>query len=683
MAAPPEIKVRITGDTKGLEDAGNKVAKTLKDVNASISRLEKEIADNIRISRGYAGAVEELNKELKNGTISQGQYQKALSRLRRDEKETEVATKELRRELSGLKQDSRNLQSAALGAAGGQSALSNQIKGTTPTLLEFNRVIQDAPFGIQGVGNNIQQLVANFQVLRQNAGSTKAAFSALLGSFAGPAGILFVVSAATSLLTVYADRLFKTAGATNELNKATLDFAADARAEISTLKELLAIAGNETESREKRAQAVQILQDKYPQYLKNLTTENTTTQAIKKSVDELTKSLELRARVQGAQELLTQKAKEALESQQKAQDQYQKTLDNLPQTLQRAQQANASYARGLGGTAQQVFDVSLNEARQREIANERLKKSLSESESEYQKYVKNLTQILSGADAISGAFGKIGGGGGKTKEIKPPKFAFSSVDLEGLEAIGVQAGQTLQKSLSAQQNAVRKGMGDLLDKPLADSLRKATPQLETFAAKFDVVKEAGIAFSSAIGQGFSQLGSLISNSLQTGIGVLDIFVSTLVNGIAQLAASFAQKALIDRLFAVSSLGANLTASNANAITIATSAAAGLGPLGLAALPGFLSGTLATVNAAFAAIPKFAQGGIVGGGSFTGDDLLARLNSGERVLTIQDQGILTRVLQGNLRNMGEPAVVTVEGVIRGNDILIANRRAERNNRRFGR
>jgi len=653
MAAPPEIKVRITGDTKGLEDAGNKVAKTLKDVNASISRLEKEIADNIRISRGYAGAVEELNKELKNGTISQGQYQKALSRLRRDEKETEVATKELRRELSGLKQDSRNLQSAALGAASGQSALNSQIRGTTPTLLEFNRVIQDAPYGIQGVGNNIQQLVANFAVLKQNAGSTKAAFSALLGVFSGPAGLLFVVSAATSLLTVFAGKLF------------------DSKENADALKKKL----------EEVNESFDVELGLNQQILDNLETQELSTSDIKKAREgillnqlqsvgavlaenqALLNQLKIQNEIVSDWELITQLITQGVGGALVILNQFYKVSQDINDAISGALKdvlgINSVRARFAAATA---GDLKKQKALEQE--NLSIQTKLQEVVGQILELRKESTKETK-----------------KEQSLKTPKF--STVDLEGLEAIGLQAGQTLQKSLSEQQNAVRKGMGDLLDKPLADSLRKATPQLEAFAAKFDVVKEAGIAFSSAIGQGFSQLGSLISNSLQTGIGVLDIFVSTLVNGIAQLAASFAQKALIDRLFAVSSLGANLTASNANAITIATSAAAGLGPLGLAALPGFLSGTLATVNAAFAAIPKFAQGGIVGGGSFTGDDLLARLNSGERVLTIQDQGILTRVLQGNLRSMGEPAVVTVEGVIRGNDILIANRRAERNNRRFGR
>ncbi len=89
----------------------------------------------------------------------------------------------------------------------------------TPTLLEFNRVIQDAPFGIQGVANNIQQLTQNFGTLSRSAGGPIQALKLLAGSFAGPAGILFVVSAATSLLVAFGDELFKSKDNAEELQK--------------------------------------------------------------------------------------------------------------------------------------------------------------------------------------------------------------------------------------------------------------------------------------------------------------------------------------------------------------------------------------------------------------------------------------------------------------------------------
>ena len=76
--------------------------------------------------------------------------------------------------------------------------------------------------------------------------------------------------------------------------------------------------------------------------------------------------------------------------------------------------------------------------------------------------------------------------------------------------------------------------------------------------------------------------------------------------------------------------------------------------------------VATVASVFASLPKFADGGIVGGSSFFGDKLLARVNSGEMILNKQQQGRLLAMTAGNN--------VRVSGDVRlsGKDIYISLR-----------
>lgn len=69
--------------------------------------------------------------------------------------------------------------------------------------------------------------------------------------------------------------------------------------------------------------------------------------------------------------------------------------------------------------------------------------------------------------------------------------------------------------------------------------------------------------------------------------------------------------------------------------------------------------IAAILAAFSAIPKFAKGGIVGGGSRHGDKILARLNAGEGVLTAE--GIESLHDAANPRNS---RTVHVVGVLKG-------------------
>lgn len=74
--------------------------------------------------------------------------------------------------------------------------------------------------------------------------------------------------------------------------------------------------------------------------------------------------------------------------------------------------------------------------------------------------------------------------------------------------------------------------------------------------------------------------------------------------------------------------------------------------------------VATIASVFSSLPKFADGGIVGGSSYFGDKLLARVNSGEMVL---NQGQQARLL-----SMTEGGNVRVTGDVRlnGKDIYIS-------------
>ena len=50
-------------------------------------------------------------------------------------------------------------------------------------------------------------------------------------------------------------------------------------------------------------------------------------------------------------------------------------------------------------------------------------------------------------------------------------------------------------------------------------------------------------------------------------------------------------------------------------------------------------------------PKFAQGGIVPGSSFSGDNVIARVNSGEMILNDRQQANLLKIANGSQTNSG--------------------------------
>ena len=64
--------------------------------------------------------------------------------------------------------------------------------------------------------------------------------------------------------------------------------------------------------------------------------------------------------------------------------------------------------------------------------------------------------------------------------------------------------------------------------------------------------------------------------------------------------------------------------------------------------------VATIASVFASLPKFAEGGIIGGSSFFGDKLLARVNSGEMILNQKQQARALSLIEGggNVRVSGD-------------------------------
>lgn len=92
-----------------------------------------------------------------------------------------------------------------------------------------------------------------------------------------------------------------------------------------------------------------------------------------------------------------------------------------------------------------------------------------------------------------------------------------------------------------------------------------------------------------------------------------------------------------------------------------SAAAALWPANI----GAIASVIATIVSTFASFPKFADGGIVGGSSYFGDKLLARVNSGELILNQKQQESLYHMTENDRSNIN----IGFDRV-RGSDIYLA-------------
>jgi len=182
---------------------------------------------------------------------------------------------------SGLKKVQAQLANTAVAATKADSAMV-KLKGgsnqATFALTNLGRVIQDAPYGIIGITNNINPLLESFQRLKVETGSTKEAFKSLASGLVGAGGIGLAVSAATSILSVLAlNGFFRTGEEAEKASKKVKtfgDFLRQATDEVAREQtEVLGLIGvlkSENETRDRKLSAIKELQNIQPEIFKNL-----------------------------------------------------------------------------------------------------------------------------------------------------------------------------------------------------------------------------------------------------------------------------------------------------------------------------------------------------------------------------------------------------------------------------
>ena len=187
--------------------------------------------------------------------------------------------------------------------------------------LDFARVIQDAPYGIIGVGNNITQLAQSFSTLGKSGDSLSSKFKLALGQiFSSSNALILGVSILTTALTYLTqkgffdsekgaksltDRLKEYEETLGSVARATLKGIQNSEGELQKFKALTAQAQNLNVSDKNRLAAVNELQKQYPEYLGNLTKEQILTGQVGDSYDILTKQIIANAKAKAFSDEIT------------------------------------------------------------------------------------------------------------------------------------------------------------------------------------------------------------------------------------------------------------------------------------------------------------------------------------------------------------------------------------------
>lgn len=187
---------------------------------------------------------------------------------------------------------------------------------------------------------------------------------------------------------------------------------------------------------------------------------------------------------------------------------------------------------------------------------------------------------------------------------------------------------------------------------LGEQAKTITTQQNNWDKQKESLQSYGQA-ASAVGGVFSSLGSAFSAAGSESAAAVMQMVSTTASGVAQM---------IPQILAL------IGAKQGEAMASGTASAASLPyPANIAAIASIIATVVATFASIMSAMGAFAGGGIVGGGSFTGDHNIARVNSGEMILNGTQQRRLFDTLNGKGVLGGEPTMSSISWKIKGSDL----------------
>lgn len=246
-----------------------------------------------------------------------------------------------------------------------------------------------------------------------------------------------------------------------------------------------------------------------------------------------------------------------------------------------------------------------------------------------------------------------------TLSVKTGDFDYATGEFAQADvAVGAQQVQTdgLGGISAPDPGAVDKGLKGLL--AMQQQAQQTATALDNLAAKNERMKELGDMIGGEVANAFYSFGEAAIGALGLAENGFGRFLGGMASTVLQLISMF------------------LAQSIAQAVAGASAAGAATGPAAIVTTPAFIATAVGGVLAAFASIPKFANGGIVSGptlglmGEYPGS------KSNPEVIAPLDK-LKGMIGQGGGQNVN----VGGEFKINGQDLVVALQRADRNRSRI--
>ena len=584
-----ELQIRLTADIQGLQSAINKAKQTLKSFESETATDSEK--SNVGFRRKI-GLIEQLNAKAKQLKISltQATNEKQIAAFNAELEQTNIELARLNalgKSFANTSTQSFDKFRVSAGAAGGSA-------------IAFNRIIQDAPFGIIGVGNNIQQFAEQLAALKVETGSTAGALNKFFGSlFKGSNLVILAVSAVTTAFTAYQLGVFDAKDATdqvkdsidayrkslNESQSSQLEGIRNSNDEIIKLNALKGIIEDETLERDKRLKAIDRANQISPDLFKNLSTEAILAGKVGDAYEKVTRLLIAKATAESdIQKVVSLNDEERLLKTNEKNIEVLNKISEIEERVNRfRKQGQEEVAIANENSIRYLKNQNPEVARLLEIESQRdiLTKSISDN---LKIALDETTKTTEQAEELKRIFEDINA----LPAIGLPRSGDREALLKQFQRLqeGGKVGTTGQEFITSEINKVKEA-GIITERPLGN----LTEQLQEEGPK--IQDEIGVIVDA-----FSSLGAGIAASLNIGDRALRGFVTTLLSQTPKIIAAILQQAAARSAAASSANVANAQQATGNAIVVASEGAKALGPVGLALLPVFIAGAVALISAAF-------------------------------------------------------------------------------------
>jgi hypothetical protein len=607
--------------------------------------------------------------------------------------------------------------------------LSSETKTTIVVVAGLASAIGPLLFSIGALMSTVPLIVSGFATIKTAFLSLTTAIAANpLGAF------LIALSAIASVLLVNSVRFRELTDASNEFNKINAQASDSIAKEKSQLEQYIEVAKNDKLSKEQRQDAIKKLNALSPEYLGNLTLENINTQAAKKATDGYVNALLLKAKVLAAQEKLVSVQKRLLDLQLGQLDavkpslwqelgnrilsagnagryaalsmqtlggnltKEQQELVKLQALLTSFIQSNEKFAKSNDESANSVKQLnnqlikgpqagSIAFYENQIAALEKFRNEHNLSAAEYEKYADKIAEIQKNIDKI--------------KDATPTVEAvdLSSIDKSSktsAEQLKIQENEALIESYKELQKTQVEGSAKWLEyqgkiKSSTDEINKikvsvgfegiaeATESLNNFQTSTNEFYQNFTEQATEFNEGLAGIMQNTATSFTTGFGEI---LGQAMAGVSSMSGIFSLivSAIADMAIQIGKLAIGIGISVAGikkALTSLNPVVAIAAGVALVALGTFAKNALAKVADGGNA-PRFEKGGIVGGNSYYGDKILARVNSGELILNQKQQSRL----YGMINPADAPIVLNGGFQVSGDQLQLIIDRAGKRKGRIG-